>query len=284
MVFAPVRLQGMPRDYDADYAVVESTLTLPDGTRVSSRQRDTIGKTIPDTDSSGNLARRRALLGGMTIRNSNLRNLERWTGLIALSQEQYERFRGTSGRLDATVQFRLSRTRRRAVLPLEAGAANAEGLSRIEIVRVEHGPEGLWVTLRRWRAYSPLDNRRYPGVTYALQNESRREALGPISRRQLPVPAGTTPNSGSAGVPVLSFMGAMSGGLRHDGLSMDAEQVLFPDRLEREKDVLTIDPNWFEGASLAVIETSYAGIVTRPVTVDSFVIPTERGSDPAPQP
>jgi hypothetical protein len=160
------------------------------------------------------------------------------------------------------------------VLPVEAGAAHAEGLSRIEIVRIEHDPDGVWVTIRRWRAYSPLDNRRYPTFGYALLNASRREALRPFTRNQLAVPAGTTP-SGSSGSPVLSFMGAMSGGLRHDGWSMEAERVLFPDRIERERDSLTIDPGWFDAASLAVIETTYAGIVTRSVTVEDFPIPGE---------
>jgi hypothetical protein len=275
MVYARVRLQGMPQHYDANYTVVDSALTFPDGTRVTSRQRESIWKTLPETDASGSFGTRSALLDGMTLIDANRRNVERWTGLIALSQDQYERFRGTSGRLDATLKFRLMATRRRAMLPLEAGAAYAGALSRLEIVRIEHGPEGVWVTIRRWRAYSPLDNRRYPNVTYALQNTSRREALPAVTRRQLPVPAGTTSNSGSAGVPVLSFMGTMSGGLRHDGLAMDAEQLLFPDRIERDKDSVTLDPKWFDGVTLAVLESSYVGIVTRSVTVEDFMIPAE---------
>jgi hypothetical protein len=74
---------------------------------------------------------------------------------------------------------------------------------------------------------------------------------------------------------VLSFMGAMSGGLRHEGLSMWAEQFLFPDRVERGRDSLTIDSSWFDAALLAVLETSYAGTVTRTVTVEDFMIPAE---------
>jgi hypothetical protein len=276
IVYAPVRLQGMPHEFDWNYTVVDSTLTLPDGMKVSSKQRDSLWQSATDAGSSGSLARKRALLGGLTlIPGANEGNVEYWPGLIALSQEQYERLRGTSARLDATLQFRLNRTRRRVVLPLEAGAAHADELSRIEIVRSEHGPDGVWVTIRRWRAYSPLDNRRNPGFSYALQNASRREALTPATRRQLPVPAGTTSNSGSAGVPVLSFIGAMSGGLRHDGWSIDAEQYLFPDRIERGRDSLTIDASWFDAASLAVLETSYAGIVTRTVRIEDFMIPAE---------
>ena len=276
VVYAPVHLQGMPQEYASNLTVVDSTMALPDGTKVSSRQRDSIPQSAPEADPTGSLARKRAVLDGMTlIRGANEGNIEFWPGLIALSQEQYERLRGTSARVDATLQFRLDRTRRRAVLPLEAGAAHADGLSRVEIVRWERGPDGVWVTVRRWRAYSPLDKRRYPGFSYALQNAARREALTPATRRQLPVPAGTTSNSGSAGVPVLSFMGAMSGGLRHDGWSMDAEQYLFPDRIERGRDSVTMDPTWFDGVTLAVLESSYAGNITRSVTIEDFPIPAE---------
>jgi len=74
---------------------------------------------------------------------------------------------------------------------------------------------------------------------------------------------------------VLSFMGAMNSGLRHDGWSMEADQVLFPDRLEQGRKLQTIDPDWFDGASLAVLESSYAGVVTRSVTLEDFVIPSE---------
>jgi hypothetical protein len=142
------------------------------------------------------------------------------------------------------------------------------------VIRTERGAVGLTVTILRWRAYSPVGTRRTPAFSFALYNASRREALTPVTRNQLPVPAGTTP-SGSSGSPVLSFMGAMSGGLRHDGLSMWAEQWLFPDRIERGRDSLTIDPSWFDAASLAVLETTYAGTVTRSLTIEDFVIPEE---------
>ena len=70
-------------------------------------------------------------------------------------------------------------------------------------------------------------------------------------------------------------MGAMSAGLRHNGFSMDAEQVTFPDRIERGGETRTIESTWFDGARLAVLETSYAGTVTRSVTIEDFPIPAE---------
>jgi len=276
LVYAPVRLQGMPRDYDINsyFAPVDSTLTLPDGTKVRSRQRTAMAFTAVDPESGGSLATKRAALGDVTlITGANEGNVQYWPALTTLSGEQYARLQGTSGRLDATVQLPLTRVRRRAVLPLEAGAADDDGLSRIQVIRTERGPAGLMVTILRWRAYSPVSGRRNPAFSFALYNASRREALTPASRNQLAVPAGTT--SGSNGSPVLSFMGAMSGGLRHDGLAMAAEQVLFPDRIERGRDSRTIDSNWFAGASLAVLESWYAGTVTRSVTVEDFMIPAE---------
>jgi hypothetical protein len=79
----------------------------------------------------------------------------------------------------------------------------------------------------------------------------------------------------SGGLPVLSLMGAMSGGLRHDGLSMEAEQFLFPDRIERPGGPRLFESAWFDTASLAVLESSYAGTVTRSVTIEDFPIPAE---------
>jgi hypothetical protein len=276
LVYAPVRLEGLPSDYEVNsYALVDSTLTLPDGTKVNSRLRNAFGWTVPEGESGGHLERIRAAIGDVTlVRGANEVNAESWSALTALSPEQYMRLRGTSNRLDATVQLPLSRVRRRAVLPLRAGAAHDDGLSRIAVIRTERGPAGLTVTVLRWKAYSPAGNRRNPAFSVALYNESRREALTPLSRNQLPVPSGTSP-SPSSGSPVLSFMGAMSGGLRHEGLSMWAEQFLFPDRVERGRDSLTIDSSWFDAALLAVLETSYAGTVTRTVTVEDFMIPAE---------
>jgi hypothetical protein len=276
LVYAPVRLTGVPRDYDFNnLTLVDSTLTLRDGTAVTSRPRYSILAPVSDPELPGTLTPRRAALGDVTlITGANEGNAQYWPAVIVLSARQYDRMRGTSGRLDATIQFHLNQTRWRAVVPLEAGAAHDDGLSRIEVIRTDRGPDGLTVTIRRWRAYSPLATRRYSGgFSFALYNRSRGEALTPGKRTQLPTLAGM--RDLSRGLPVLSLMGAMSGGLRHDGLSMEAEQFLFPDRVEPPGGPRLFEPGWFDTASFAVLETSYAGTVTRSATIEDFPIPAE---------
>ena len=276
LVYTPIRLTGVPREYDfTSNTLVDSTLTLTDGTRVINRLRGAILAPVSDSELPGTLTARRAALGDVTlITGNNEGNAQYWPAVMALSPREYERLRGRSGRLDATVRFNLYRTRRRAVLPLETGAAHDDRSSRIEVIRTERGADGLNVTIRRWRAYSPLATRRSaPGGGFVLYNRSRGEALTAVRRLQMATPAGT--RNPSSGFPLLSFMGAMSGGLRYAGWSMEAEQFLFPDRIERPGGARTFESGWFDGASLAVLESSYAGVVTRSVTLEDFVIPSE---------
>jgi hypothetical protein len=67
----------------------------------------------------------------------------------------------------------------------------------------------------------------------------------------------------------------MSGGLRHDGLAMEADEFLFPDHIDRPGMARAFESNWFDRARLAVLETSYVGTVTRSVTIEDFQIPSE---------
>jgi hypothetical protein len=241
---------------------------------VSSRLRESIAAPVPDPEWRGFLAARRAALGDVTlIAGANEADVRYWPAVIALSAQQYAHLRGTSGRLDATVRFLLNKLQQRATLPLDAGAAYEDGSSRVEVIRVERRADGVAVTIRQSTAYSPLATRRRGGFSFTLYNRSRGEALTPIKRTQLPTPAGT--QNVSSGFPVLSLMGAMSGGLRSAGLSMDAAQYLFPDRIERPGESRSFEPGWFDGASLAVLENSYAGTVTRSVTIEDFMIPAE---------
>lgn len=276
LVYAPVRLTGAPRNFDVgSYAIVDSTVTLPDGMAVSSRVRDSISAPSPDPEWHGSFTIKRGVLGDVTlIPGANEGDVQYWPAVISLSGQQYERLRGMSVRLNATMVFPVNSMRRRAILPLEPGAAHGDGLSRVEVIRTERSTDGLTVTVRRWRAYSPLGRGQVLAAhSFALYSPSRREALTPIKRTELPTPAGTQNVSGA--FPVLSLMGAMSGGLRHGGLLMNAEEYLFPDRIERPGSARSFDASWFDGASLAVVETAFAGTVTRSVTIDDFPIPVE---------
>jgi hypothetical protein len=36
---------------------------------------------------------------------------------------------------------------------------------------------------------------------------------------------------------------------------------------------IRLDPGWLDEAEVVVLESGYAGIITRPLTIDNFVIP-----------
>lgn len=277
-VYAPVRLQGMPDTYWIDAVDVDSTLTLPDGTIVRSRQTDQFLSPIPDADAPGHLGAKRAALGGLTLlRGMNEGNFEFWPALITLGEDEYySRLRGKSGRLDATLRFALNRIRRRVALPLKPGAAHTDGLSRVELLRIEQEADGLAITIRRWRATSPAAYRPYKdAIDFVLQNVSRREALTPTERIPLPTQQayGVSSYDGPFRFPIL---GSVSVGMNREGFALRVEKLRYPNRIVRPgQEERTFDSDWFSGANLAVVEIRAAGIVTRSMTIDDFQIPAE---------
>ena len=278
-VHARVSLQGMPATYDIDFVDVDSTLTLSDGTKVRSRQGgpydDRLSRPLADSEPGGYFGVKANALGGLRIfRGRNEGNFEYWPALLTLSEEQYSRLRGQSGRLDATLQFVLNRIDRRVTLPLEPGASHADGLSRIEILRAGPETDSFVVTIRRWRATSPLAARPFRAETeFVLQNESRGEALTASDRIPLPTQQayGVSSYEGPFRFPIL---GSVSIGMNREGFALRVEKLRYPNRTHRTG-VRTFEPDWFAGASLAVLETAPAGVVTRSVTIDDFVVPSE---------
>ena len=275
-VFAPVRLEGMPRDYSFNDIEGDSSLTLTDGTILTHSQRGTVRATPLDSQSGFLGALRLGLRDAALIRGRNEGDAVYWPKLIELSAGEYSRLRGKSGRLEATLRFRLDRTSVRATLSLEPDAASDEGLSRVEIVRIERITEGMVVMVRSWRARSPLTKRDSGGYyNFLLYNATTNEALSAAQRTQLPTPESGTGVSVSGGSALMRLFGALTLGMHRDGFSVSVENLLFPDRIARPGEARTFDSEWFKRAQLAVLETKPAGVVTRSVTIDDFMVPSE---------
>jgi hypothetical protein len=272
-VFGRVRLADMPRDFRIDSVDIDSTLTLPDRTVLRSHQREGMQIPVADAEWPGHLAVRRAALGDVTVvRGSNEGNVELWPALIALSERDYARAARSAGRLDATLRFDLTRTRLRGTLPVKAGAALDDGTSRTEIVSIERGADGLTVGVRRWKASSPIEMRQSMYFAYVLRNQSRREALTAIDLGRLP-----TPSSGDGSMGLFLFsLGSMTLGMSRDGFALESERFRYPNRIARPGESRTFDDAWFDDAELAVLETVYAGSVTRSVRIDDFAVPDEK--------
>ena len=280
-LYGRIRLGGMPSDYVIQSVAVDATLRLPDGTTLASRQSDTFNPPLVETPDDGEwpgegTALRAALGGVQIVKRVNEPNFEHWPSLIRLSGEDYSRHRGKTGRLTATLYVHLDRTRKRGTLPLAAGAALDDTLSRVEVLRAGYDPAGYRVSVRRWRVFPLLQPRVTNQYSFVLQNRSRREALTAENLTPLPLPGvGSGSFSGSGGALLFAAAGSSTLNPSRNGFAINAEQLRYPTRIVNPGEILAFGPDWFEGAELVVVERSYVGTVKRTLVIDDFTVPTE---------
>jgi hypothetical protein len=180
-----------------------------------------------------------------------------------------------TGRLDATMEFQVMRADVRA-LPLRAGAAFGDGTSRFEIVRTQPHVDGYSVEVRSWRAESLLSPARSGEFTYVLWNRSRGSVLTQRGERPTRT-VGIGVRGGGAVMAALPFalsraglsFSVLGGGA---AFAVSARVLEFP--ADTNESDATVDDEWFAGAELVVLRTLYAGVLTRPVAVAAFTIPT----------
>ena len=267
-VFARVQLADMPRNLLIQSTDVESTLTLSGVAPISSRPTGGFTFPVEGTEAPGQLSATRAALGDVAlIRGRNEGNFAFWPPLVSLSPEEYARVAGKTGRLDLKLRFNLNGTRLRGLLPLRAGAALDDGVSRVEILRAHLEADGLVIAVRRWQAFSPVAPRQFGAFSYVALNRSRGEALTANDEGSL------LSTGGLSGSFPLSLMGSMIAGLNRDAFEIQASQFRYLSRIDRPDVTRTFDAAWFDGAELAVLQTGYVGSVTRTVTIDDFTVP-----------
>jgi hypothetical protein len=135
-----------------------------------------------------------------------------------------------------------------------------DATDRFEIVRVLRRSDGCDVLLRQF-AVVPLWAARSPRqFHYVLRNAGRGEAI-----------AGD--NEGMTGRGELNFVGALFGlsvNPSTQAFSVWSQTLRYPTRASTSSSARRIDPAWLDGAELVVIESVYAGRVTRPLDVDGF--------------
>ena len=195
--------------------------------------------------------------------------------MITLTEDQFTRYRGGSGRLEADADFQLMRTREVAVLPVTPGAALDDGVSRTEIVDVQRRTSGRDIILRRWRAQSLLSAQRLENSrSFALRNRARGEALmgGVDFSTGSGAPLGSSPAMERLRFPLGLLVGLYAGAGVGDGFSAGTILVRFPSPGIGK--AAPLDPAWFDDAELVVLDTEWAGIVTRRITIKQFPVPT----------
>jgi hypothetical protein len=266
-VAAPLRLMGVPPDSSADRIATKTRIEFPDGTKLESAQATAVGVQLPAPARSGGTARLESVLGNVRLLTPDEERSTTWPALLSVTDQEYDRHGRVPGRLTATVHFFMYRSKLVGAIPLDAHASLRDG-SRFEIRRVLRRPDRCTVLVRRIGVESlsrPSVPKEY---NFLLRNAARGEAVqGQAQPLTAPGPRVATtlasmliPRSGQGG------WGIEGPALGFDFVDSVAE---FPPRY-RSSTPSPIDAAWLDGAELAVIETAYAGRVTRSIAVDGF--------------
>jgi hypothetical protein len=270
-VAAPLRLAGVPPDSSADRIATKTRVEYPDGTRLESAQARDVSFPLPGSALSGRTARFRSALGDTRLLRLNPDEVRwsTWPALLSVTDQEYERYGQVPGRLTAMVHFFIYRSRLVGAMLLAPRASLRDNGSQFEVRRVLRRPDRCTVLVRRIGGESlsrPSEPKQYE---FVLRNAARGEAVqGQTRQLTAPGPRVATtltsmliPRSGSGG------WGIEGSALGFDFVDTVAE---FPPRVGPSSIPSPIDAAWLDGAELVVIETAYAGRVTRTIAVDDF--------------
>jgi hypothetical protein len=261
-----IMLSGAPPQLTVLQIGVRGRLQFSDGTAVESSQAAWFG-------SSFRTATVEAALGGIRLLAAREVEMERqgFTPMVTLTEEEFARYHGRSGRFDADIHFELVRTREVGVLPLTPGAAIDAGVSRMEIVAVQGRTGGRDVTIRRWSTHSPLSPESPPlAQLFALRHRERGEALMGSSDTRWAM--------GRRGNAALTLLGGaldMSIGVSDEteGGGFSAGTTFLRFREPGFGKAPPLEPTWFDDVELVVLETARDGVVTRRLAIEEFAVP-----------
>jgi hypothetical protein len=270
-------LTGTPPEFANRGVTVNGTLTLPDSTTVRSRQNDsfsrewgsTEGLVLPDTETPAHAA-----LGDVTVLNDiEKQRYEQWPVMLSLTAEEHARYKGQKGRFEATLDFHMYRTRERGTLPLRDGSALDDGLSRIEVMRATPIDGGYRLVVRYWHALPPKPTGNRPTYEFFLRNRPARAA---VALRSVDSWSGSFSGHSVGGRVASAVLPGFSIGSSPGGFDVQTQVLEFPWRMQGGYvGVARLEPAWFDDAELVVLETAYAGTVTRSVNLPDFTIPEE---------
>jgi hypothetical protein len=270
-IHARVRLSGLPADVAVRNVAARATLELPAGTTLQSEQMAGFQARLEIRVGESEAPRLplEAALGGVRLLGAPEQGgFESWPGLLTLTEEEYTRHRGEAGRLDALLDFHLTRSQVVGTLPLAAGSAIDGTFFRIEVVGVRQQFDGILVAVRHWRTQPVLLPDPHGTYEFVLRNRMRAEALTGSQEPWGPSGAGTFGGSGLAVFPLVALGSAAR------GFVVQHEAQHFPGRRSRaDAKRPQLDTAWLKDAELVVVENVYAGRVTRTLTAEDFPIP-----------
>jgi len=246
---ARVTLSGIPPQMMVRTLGIRSTMQFPDGSTVESGQAGGYWTQFSQTAAEAALKARVLATGDFSERAD-------WSPMITIRDQDLIPHRGQAGRLESDIDVHVWQLREIGTLPLTPGASIDRGISRLEIAGVQRGTDSHNVVIRHWRAEPPFSANSNNEQLFALRRRSGGEALmgGVDNSWQLGGGGGLIP------VPVDS-----------GGFSVGALYLRFPGPgygIPKDLDIAS-----FDDAELVVLEMAPAGVVTRRLTIDPFVVP-----------
>ena len=259
-VAVPLRFTNVPPDYSVDSFALRARLALPGGIMLQSASFGSVAvprrELVPDaagTMGGRPASRVQAALPDVRVPNSNPFEAVQWPVVLTIEAQDFSKYGDVSGRLAADVDADLYRSRVVGTMPLVESAAIQAGFTRFALLRVLRHSDGCSVLVRQ--STVPSFGRPSPPRTYelALWNRSRGEAI-----------AGGTEFFPEPGRLLLG-----NWSVSQDGQSGSVYLVKRYSEAAAEP-AMPLDSSWLDRAELAVVETVYAGRLSRSIAVDDF--------------
>jgi len=257
LIAVPLHLANTPPDASADSFAVRARLTLPDGITLQSTQASIVSVRRPGRHLTPSIMTRlQAALGGVRLLGSDAGEYDSWPVVLRVTGQEYARYGDTPGRLTADVDALVYRSRLSGSLPLAAGEVLRSGATRFEMLQVVKRADSCSVLVRQSTIGSV--GRPPAPLTYQLllRNAMRGEAL--TGEPEFMIGDGMIMGSW--------FVASPGAGL---GFSFVHLAQHYPARGPLGS-AARIDAAWLDGADLALVETVYAGRVTRSIVAEGF--------------
>ena len=174
-----------------------------------------------------------------------------------LRDSDFRRLAPATGTYRGRFEVKLTSHELEGTLPLRSGATHQDGAYRLVVSGAEHSPTSVSILAHESDATSIFDRRPTRDHSFYLRNRRAGEALAGFARDF---------SEGSFLSGLLPFhAGRQTSGFRARGLV-----IRFPPGYGEEKESLSIDDEWLEGAELVVVRTIGQGSVERMLEIADF--------------
>jgi hypothetical protein len=259
VVGVPVTLHGVGPAYMTQFIRAETRVEFPSGIVLTSANMSWHTIRSESKEPSSEIARLQAILGPVRFLSKFDPEAEKpMPVLLTIDPPEYERYRREPAKLTSTLDFYLRRSALVGSLPFREGAALRSGRRWFSVVRSQP-TDGCCRVLIHWFDVPPLwapDE----SVSYEFILTNRQTGEAVVGKPEF------FPN----------VMSLQFGSLSFGEMDMSAGEI--------HSTMLRYSPaaadhalggEWLAGAEIVVIGTRYAGHVSRPLTIDRFIMSPE---------